>query len=278
MLGKLLKYEYKALAKQLVPMIICMFVLATVNALILKIQTEFTTYDYYSYDEPMMGLGRAISASFGVLSILVFIAFSVVFTVLILRRFYKNFFSDEGYLTHTLPVSTTKQLIAKLVSGSLWTIIAVIASMISIAVLVLFGTAEKGAVINADAFGLVFEFIRNLNSEALLYAFEIILLLLVNIPYMLLLCYLSITIGSIIAKKHKILAAVGIYFAISTVLSIIQSIFNVFMLAGTMDTNIFGLASMIHSQIIFQIVICTITAIVAFVVCNRILAKKLNLD
>ena len=46
------------------------------------------------------------------------LALPVVTFVLIFIRFYKNFFTDEGYLTFTLPVSRRKLMLSKIISGT----------------------------------------------------------------------------------------------------------------------------------------------------------------
>ena len=40
--------------------------------------------------------------------------------IVITVRFYKNLFSDEGYLTRTLPVTSGQHLLSKTIAGSIW--------------------------------------------------------------------------------------------------------------------------------------------------------------
>lgn len=44
-------------------------------------------------------------------------ASSIITLIFILMRYYKNFFTDEGYLTFTLPVTPHELLWTKLISG-----------------------------------------------------------------------------------------------------------------------------------------------------------------
>ena len=49
----------------------------------------------------------------------------------------KSFFSDEGYLTHTLPVSPTQLLLSKMFIYWIWTILDIIFVVISIGILLI---------------------------------------------------------------------------------------------------------------------------------------------
>ena len=44
-------------------------------------------------------------------------------SIVIVVRFYRNLFSDEGYLSQTLPVTPGQHLLAKTISGSIWAMI-----------------------------------------------------------------------------------------------------------------------------------------------------------
>ena len=49
-------------------------------------------------------------------SIIGIVAFSILSYILLYVRFYKNFFTDEGYLTFTLPVKRSQLLNSKLIT------------------------------------------------------------------------------------------------------------------------------------------------------------------
>ena len=51
--------------------------------------------------------------------ILGFVAFLILSQILVFMRYYKNFFSDEGYLTFTLPVKRTHLITSKLITATL---------------------------------------------------------------------------------------------------------------------------------------------------------------
>ena len=61
----------------------------------------------------------AIAALFAV------VAFCVVSTILVYVRFFKNFFSDEGYLTFSFPVPRRTLYLAKTVNAFIWNLATV---------------------------------------------------------------------------------------------------------------------------------------------------------
>lgn len=62
----------------------------------------------------------AVSAIFVVLFFLAVIALAVVTLVVIVYRFYRSMLSQEGYLTHSLPVSIHGLLCSKLIAAAAW--------------------------------------------------------------------------------------------------------------------------------------------------------------
>lgn len=103
MLGKLIKYEWKGLIKPLsILYLVLLGITIVTGILILTINPD--------YDDVTVGL----SVLFTVLGVLLYYLGIIVCswgTMLIIAiRFYKTCYTDEAYLTHTLPVST-KQLV-----------------------------------------------------------------------------------------------------------------------------------------------------------------------
>lgn len=75
----------------------------------------------------------AIAAFFAV------VAFCVISTILVYVRFFKNFFSDEGYLTFSLPVPRRTLYLAKTVNALIWDLatVGVVALIVTLAVLII---------------------------------------------------------------------------------------------------------------------------------------------
>lgn len=114
MLGKLFKYEFRAVARTLVPLYIGTLLLALLNGFALHFEFNFFT-----------GLMLFALSAFG-------IAIFVVTLVLIIQRFWNNLLKDEGYLMFTLPVSSYQLVASKLLSALIWIILGGIVGILSI--------------------------------------------------------------------------------------------------------------------------------------------------
>ena len=109
MLGKLIKHEFRATGRILLPVYLVMLLTA---ALVrgFQVLTEQTAGEFM----------RALA----VLSVLLFSAAvfggSILAFVLMIYRFYKNLMTDEGYLMFTLPVTTGQLIWSKMIVSAVW--------------------------------------------------------------------------------------------------------------------------------------------------------------
>ena len=63
----------------------------------------------------------------------------MVVSIYIAVRFYKNLYTDEGYLMHTLPVTPRQLLVSKLTVGSLWSFLVTILTLWAVFLIMIFG-------------------------------------------------------------------------------------------------------------------------------------------
>ena len=92
MLGKLIKHEFRATGRIMVP------VLLAVLALAVLANISFLVIDYVSNAFLSMLLGLLIAAYF-----IGLVALGVITIIIMVYRFYKNMLGDQGYLMMTLP-------------------------------------------------------------------------------------------------------------------------------------------------------------------------------
>ncbi|MBR5263992.1 MAG: hypothetical protein IKV50_04775 [Clostridia bacterium] len=136
-------------------------------------------------------------------------------------RFYKNFFTDEGYLTFTLPVSRRTLFLSKTVNAVLWTVLhgllLVVAGAIIITVAPVPNRGELLTFILWEDVGEIFSYLwKSLGGWLLVYILEGILMAIAAGWFTCALVQFCITIGAVVAKKHKVLAAFGIYYGVNT--------------------------------------------------------------
>ena len=169
--------------------------------------------------------------------VMAIVASAVGTELLVFIRFYKNFFTDEGYLTFTLPVSRKNLLFSKTVNALIWTVAQAILMFICIFLVILIGVPVS---VGYDFFReLTFTFsalFAEIGLWSVIYALEILFLIICSILFSISLIHFCITMGAMLAKKAKVLAAIGIYYATNMIISfgmqIITVIFTLMMSAG----------------------------------------------
>lgn len=204
----------------------------------------------------------------GVIAVAVCCAGSIFFLI---YRFYKRCFTDEGYLTFTLPVNTHQILLSSLVNcilGQLLVILAAIAAIAVSMILLLMALPQSidwtqlwsnGAELLAELWS---SFVKNIDQFALM-GFSAISGALSSLIVLM----LAVTIGAMLAKKHKILAAAGVYYGISMVQAL------AFSMAAFSASNTQNVNSLLASPGILGIV----TAVAGYFLMYWLTSRKLNL-
>lgn len=280
MLSKLIKHEWKETWK--IPVLICIIILFM--ALVSTI--------CFFYMEPPVGISDLNVGAF-----ILFMAFtmttsglSLVTIVYFAVRFYKNLYSDEGYLMHTLPVKPSHLILAKTLISSLWFFL--INMLVVWAVFAVMGVCIPVMVRIEDAVSLEW-FLTNAVS---LYgmsapAFGIFFLVstVVSSFSSTLVIYASISLGQLFSK-HKVMASILCYIGYNMLVSTISSIAMVPSLTklvlsdihNTSAVNELGIpaffGSFMRTTLIMSVIGSVIIAIVSYILTEYIMRKQLNLD
>ena len=183
----------------------------------------------------MAGVGAVAICSAGSLFFLIY-------------RFYKRCFTDEGYLTFTLPVTTHQILLSSLVNTILGELIMLVAVglAVGIAALLFLGAFPENLIWQdmsaglKEAFGQMWASLaEHMDVFASLTVTGIIGALSELIVMM-----LAVTIGAMIAKKNKILAAVGVYYGISILQSFALTFANLSVVDKQTVLGLFSVTSL----------------------------------
>lgn len=159
-------------------------------------------------------------------------AYVVATFILLFARFYSHKFTDQGYLTFTLPVSCHQLLLSSLLNILLWGVLCILVVCLDVVLVLFIGVP------GTNPFEVLGETIRDIltfSSDVFplgvtSYTILTVLLSIISFLRFLILPTLSITIGALAVKKHKVLAAFGIYWGIGTVISMITNSFGIFQL------------------------------------------------
>ena len=240
-----------------------------------------------------------IIAIFGILGaglcLLAMVAALVVSVIIVYWRTYTHFFTDEGYLTFTLPVKRSTLYLSKVLTATLVEVVTVVIFILGICLILLIAppSTYDGQIINPAAFSGAWELFGSLFKG--FFGLEgggwIIVWLIAAIPFLLMtqlynsgLIFLCMTIGSIIAKKHKLLASIGIYYGFTAVLSFVSQFASLFLSSGIISV-IFVAASggmtsaglTVTAVILVADLIMACLAVLLHFITVHLLEKKLNL-
>lgn len=217
MLKKLFKYEWKAFWK--VPTAINVFLGIMTFIGIISLASPFWELDIRGI-EIMLGL----AVFFYILAIA---AGSIGVTIAITARYYKNIYTDEGYLTNTLPVTARQIILSKLFVGVIWSFITGAAVSISVFSLIYTASLSYSDVNIFYEFWQDFpEFLRFFREEAkisfFLFAFLGLIYLILSTALSILKLYTAIALGQLFSR-HKVAGAVMWYIGEYVVFEIITS-------------------------------------------------------
>ncbi len=192
MLRKLIKYDFKALSRYLI-VIHAMLLITAVLGRLLFVGRLMS-------DPGRLSNAGAIATIIGIIIYVILFMTAVFGTMLMIAIcFYKNLYSDEGYLTHTLPVTRGQLLISKTVSGSVWMLLDMMMVILSLFILVLTRPVLDSFSSYWDELLSAMGFPASTGYGKILLAFAV--LFIVSAVSNVVLIYVSITIGQLFSNQ-----------------------------------------------------------------------------
>lgn len=270
MLGKMMKHEWNAVMKVLLPANLVLVAITIIGRIMVSARV-------FEADSEIVAVLAGLSL---VIYILCLMAVSLCATIFIAFRFYKSVYTDEGYLLHTLPVSTHEITLSKTLVGASWTLITSFVVMLSVFVLVT-GCLAPGSwgEIVRECSHLISVYVGPRFTAWVVF---FVFLMIVSCFYSVLWLFAGISFGQLL-PKHKVLGAfIGfgiIYFAMQ-----IFSFISMFA-TGTMkkayemiDGSTDAVISYMESVYLQSFVLCAIFTVLFYFFTNYMMKKKLNLD
>ena len=273
MVKKLYKHEFRSHLR----------ILWVVWAALLAISAGARIVQFFEADSiPYKIISTTSFVTYGV-AILAAFAFTSVLGII---RFYKNLFTSEGYLSFTLPVTTSQHIWVKAVSVVCMEVLTFLVVLLSGCVLT---SGEMLVELWKAMVYLVDLFCKVLGIHGPILIAEYVILLVVTLFASVLLHYTFISIGQLF-RKNRILATVGVYFVYYILSQMLSTAFYVFfsLFSLTPAFEKFFLwydylftthpYATLHSILWIAIVVQAITVLVEFWVVKLIITKKLNLE
>lgn len=265
MFTKLLKHDIKSCAPLLGILSACLVGAAILAGLDIRFILSNTT------SPETLNVPGYIFIAFAYLG---FIAYLIACFFVPLSRFYKSRFTDEGYLTFTLPVKTSQIFLSSALNMMFWQIVEILVIAVSISILLLIA-------VPATEFEAMLQAFRELPLvldeifDGTVWASYLIILPVTWISGVVI-PMTAVVIGAITAKKHKILAAIGIYYGITVLSSILSSAatasltINTYLSAG-------DLTQYIISSAIATAIVPALLSVCGYLLSIHLMKNKLNL-
>ena len=275
MLGKLLKHEFKATARTMLPMfgvVVLLSVLAN------------------------LGFAQIADSENGALDILfglfIFAFFLGLFTmgimsmVVMIQRFYKNVLGDEGYLTLTLPVNVHEIVWSKLIVSFVWFLATGLIAMAAVFIAVFTLTyTELGEMFqNMPSFGEMMRMFfeetgvtpLQLTGAIAQFAAMIILSSLTGCLHF----YAAMALGHSFSN-NKVLLSVVFFIAISFVFSFVSSLLGIFVEGLAMTVTVEAGSSVmttLQELSLGSMIYTLIEGVILYLLTTYCLKHRLNLS
>ncbi len=277
MLGKLIKYEFKATSRYFVPIFIAMILVFFINSLLV-----YANLNYVEVNEVVVGI--MIALTFGVI-----IALSIIEIYVSAKRFAQGVFGDEGYLTNTLPVKTHEIIISKTVVMFLFGLFSFIVMVFSIGmvcVAMYSSLPPEGIKSFWDSLEQAYPFITSDLILAIVFFMISLIIGMISSPLLIFLC---VSIGHLKAfVSHKYLVGILSYVIITVIVSIFSSTrFNQIFVGmnstaeyvnPTIENNIQTMTTFLNKLSVESILQSVILIVVCYAATQFIVSRKLNLE
>lgn len=283
MLTKLIKHEFKSTARFFVPSFGAILVLAVINRL----------FVFRSGVPEVLGFfqGLMLVAYFALIAIT-----SVMTIVVSLRRYSKNMYGDEGYLMHTLPVTSSGLLFSKAVAAVSWALLSLVVAGASMIILVF----------NSEIIVDMLSFLEVVRTEVMyslglsfgLVTTGAILLCLAGIILNIFMAYAAISIANLV-QKYRLFVGLAAWIGISTTIQFIMSkLSDLFVWANVFgvnelsklgvdsptklfemgSTDLAAIPTAVYGVMGSCIALLLALALATFYATNYLMANKLNID
>lgn len=297
MLGKLMKYEWKNIWKAGTLMLLGMLVVTVIGCVVLRMPGGVVTGLLDNNDINATQSWFVLSSFVATLILYVIMLLASTWGMLIFLgiRFYRSMYTDEGYLSHTLPVTANQLFLSKVLVSGVWYLFITIGIGISVVALIvslmtgLLNIGELSSVLTqyngniwefmADAF---YELGRTYEEEmGINLSHYVITLLLTYVagPFITMVTLFgALTIGQL-SSKHKGLMGILAYAGLTILSSIIDStVQSAFMFGANVANSASGITVSTNSAYDINVITSLLIAAIMYGVSYYIMNRKLNLD
>ncbi len=258
MLGKLMKYEFKATGRTFLPLFGALLVVSIISRIFISLRFQTPTV-----------IGVA-------LSIFLIVAVFVIVLIITLQRFYKNLLTNEGYLMFTLPVKTDSIIWSKLITASVWNILSFIVVALAISIMAITEIDLAACFLDIN------KLIQNVDisgGTTAAFIVEFIVFVLSSLLSGILTFYACMSL-SLLVNKHRVLISFAAFLVINTIGQILSAVG----VAVIMHTNLpaafmsWDPITLIHAGALACIFLNVAVGVIFYFLSRYMLKNKLNLE
>ena len=295
MLGKLMKYEWKNIWKAGSLMLLGMFIVTLIGCIALYMLGASDSFDNNDMSAGQTWLMISSFAALLILYVIMLLASTWGMLIYLGIRFFRSMYTDEGYLSHTLPVTANQLLLSKVLVSGLWYLFISVGIGVSVLALILsmmMGVLNIGELSSelAQYNGNIWAFLSDgiyelgrfyeeqMGLNLLHYGITMLLTFVVGPFTAMIILFGSLTIGQL-SSKHKGLMGILTYAGITILSSIVGStVQSVFMFSAGVMSSSSGFSMTSNAAYDINILTSVLIAAVMYGISYYILNRKLNLD
>ncbi len=269
MLGKLMKYEWKATWKLLLSANILTVVMTVLARCMVSLMDQVGHSDFRMVDfMAVMVLFTYVGSMFAV---------CIGTTIYLIHRFYTSTYGDQGYLLHTLPVDTHHIIIAKVLVSAAWVTINIVFIYLS----VIFLLATSSEILHSMMEGMV-DVIEYLGAEKI----SLFTVIMTMIAFIFSIFARVLKVGACISlgqlsSNHKLMLSFAWYVGIYVVEQMFQGVYFAIMVyvqekAAYRSYRSYG--SYFDNQWETTLLAAILSCVAYYLLTWYVMDKKLNLD
>ncbi len=295
MLGKLMKYEWKNIWKAGSLMLLGMFIVTLIGCIALYMLGASDSFDNNDMSAGQTWLMISSFAALLILYVIMLLASTWGMLIFLGIRFFRSMYTDEGYLSHTLPVTANQLFLSKVLVSGLWYLFISVGIGVSVLALILstvMGVYNIGELSSelAQYNGNIWAFLSDgiyelgrfyeeqMGLNLLHYGITMLLTFVVGPFTAMIILFGSLTIGQL-SSKHKGLMGILTYAGITILSSIVGStVQSVFMFSAGVMSSSSGFSMTSNAAYDINILTSVLIAAVMYGISYYIMNRKLNLD
>lgn len=215
-------------------------------------------------------------------------AIDLAMTVYLAIHFYKTMYTDQGYLTHTLPVKPGEIMFSKTLVGGLWKLIIMFAVILSVTVII-FVTAVTMVPLDSllsgigemaeDLWNVLLGLQRDFGLNFWFYPIYLAASLLLSPFISLIPIFGACSLGQLFAKQRVVMSVLiffGMRMAVGMITSLLQMVFQFIFLGNLADSRYYNL--ILQSGMFIGLLFLVGFAAVMYWLSYWVISRKLNLE